>query len=296
MGCFGVSAPADAAEHFTSTARAAADRVIASYSTSFGLATRLLGPRHRSHVRSIYALVRVADEVVDGAASAAGLGPAEKAEALERYAEETRHALTRGYSTDLVVHAFVRTAIEAEIGLDLIDPFFDSMRADLQPSSYGAAEHADYVYGSAEVIGLMCLKVFLREEQHADAQRETLVQGARALGAAFQNINFLRDLAEDTAELGRDYLGGGEGLTEEQRQAWVDTVRLQLADARAAMPLLPRDARTAVRSACALFEALLEKIAATPVQELYRSRVRVSNACKAGLAARAALTTRLETR
>ncbi|MCH8562206.1 squalene/phytoene synthase family protein [Nesterenkonia sp. AY15] len=290
-----MSAPADPAEHFTSTARAAADRVISSYSTSFGLATRLLGPRHRSHVRSIYALVRVADEVVDGAASAAGLDPAQKAEALEHYAEETRRALARGYSTDLVVHAFARTAIEAQIGLDLIDPFFDSMRADLEPASYGAAEHASYVYGSAEVIGLMCLQVFLREVQRTPAEREILINGARALGAAFQNINFLRDLAEDTAELGRDYLDGGAGLTEAQRQAWVDTIRGQLAEARAAMPLLPRDARTAVRSACALFEALLEKIAVTPVEELYHSRVRVSNACKAGLAARSALTTRLET-
>ncbi|MGJ9372757.1 phytoene/squalene synthase family protein [Nesterenkonia sp. CF4.4] len=290
-----MSAPADPAEHFTWAARAAADRVISSYSTSFGLATRLLGPRHRSHVRSIYALVRVADEVVDGAASAAGLDPEEKAEALAHYAEETRRALTRGYSTDLVVHAFARTAIEAQIGPELIDPFFDSMRADLEPAAFGAAEHASYVYGSAEVIGLMCLQVFLRGEHRTDAEREILVNGARALGAAFQNINFLRDLAEDTDELGRDYLGGGEGLTEERRREWVDTVRGQLAEARAAMPLLPRDARTAVRSACALFEALLEKIAATPVEELYRSRVRVSNACKAGLAARAALTTRLET-
>nr|WP_246310554.1 squalene/phytoene synthase family protein [Nesterenkonia sandarakina] len=259
------------------------------------MATKLLGPRHRSHVRSLYALVRVADEVVDGAASAAGLDPAEKAEALEHYAEETRRAMQRGYSTDLVVHAFARTALEAQIGADLIDPFFDSMRADLEPAAYGAAEHQDYVYGSAEVIGLMCLQVFLREEQPTPAERETLVHGARALGAAFQNINFLRDLAEDTGELGRDYLGGGTGMTEAQRQQWVDTVRLQLADARAAMPLLPRDARTAVRSACALFEALLEKIAVTPVEELYHSRVRVSNACKAGLAARAALRTRLET-
>ncbi|GAA1155599.1 squalene/phytoene synthase family protein [Nesterenkonia sandarakina] len=290
-----MSAPVDPAEHFTQTARAAADRVISSYSTSFGLATKLLGPRHRSHVRSLYALVRVADEVVDGAASAAGLDPAEKAEALEHYAEETRRAMQRGYSTDLVVHAFARTALEAQIGADLIDPFFDSMRADLEPAAYGAAEHQDYVYGSAEVIGLMCLQVFLREEQPTPAERETLVHGARALGAAFQNINFLRDLAEDTGELGRDYLGGGTGMTEAQRQQWVDTVRLQLADARAAMPLLPRDARTAVRSACALFEALLEKIAVTPVEELYHSRVRVSNACKAGLAARAALRTRLET-
>lgn len=136
-----MSAPVDPAEHFTQTARAAADRVISSYSTSFGLATKLLGPRHRSHVRSLYALVRVADEVVDGAASAAGLDPAEKAEALEHYAEETRRAMERGYSTDLVVHAFARTALEAQIGADLIDPFFDSMRADLEPAAYGAAEH-----------------------------------------------------------------------------------------------------------------------------------------------------------
>ena len=291
-----MSAEASASEHFTATARAAADRVISSYSTSFGLATKLLGPRHRSHIRSIYALVRVADEVVDGAASEAGLDDQQKAEALQRYSEETRRALTCGYSTDLVVHAFAQTAIEAQIGPELVDPFFDSMRADLEPASYGAEEHASYVYGSAEVIGLMCLRVFLRGQARTEAEREILVTGARQLGAAFQNINFLRDLAEDTDQLGRDYLGGGTGLTEAQRDQWVDAIRVQLADARASMPLLPRDCRTAVRSACELFQALLEKIAATEVNELYETRVRVSNPRKAGLAARAALTTRLESR
>ncbi|GAA1138155.1 phytoene/squalene synthase family protein [Nesterenkonia lutea] len=289
-----MSAPADPADHFTAAARAAADCVISSYSTSFGLATKLLGPRHRGHIRSLYALVRVADEVVDGAASAAGLDAQQKAQALERYAAETRAAIARGYSTDLVVHAFARTAIEAQIGPELIDPFFDSMRADLEPASYGAEEHARYVYGSAEVIGLMCLQVFLREERRSPAAREILATGARQLGAAFQNINFLRDLAEDTDQLGRDYLGGGAGLSEAQRDQWVEAVRDQLEDARASMPLLPRDARTAVRSACALFEALLEKIAVSEVHELYETRVRVSNVRKAGLAARAALTTRLE--
>lgn len=289
-----MSASTDPAEQFTSTARAAADRVISSYSTSFGLATRLLGARHRSHVRSIYALVRVADEVVDGAATAAGLDAEAKEQALERYAEETMAALRRGYSTDLVVHAFARTALEAQIGPELIDPFFDSMRADLSPATYNPSEHSRYVYGSAEVIGLMCLQVFLREEKRSPAQRAILVTGARQLGAALQNINFLRDLAEDTSELGRDYLGGGAGLTEAQRDEWVETVRDQLQDARAAMPLLPRDARTAVRSACSLFEALLEKVAATEVSELYEARVRVSNVRKAGLALRSVLTTRLE--
>ena len=166
--------------------------------------------------------------------------------------------------------------------------------ADAGFASYDADAHANYVYGSAEVVGLMCLQVFLRGEDRTPQEHEILVRGARQLGAAFQNVNFLRDLADDTDRLHRGYLGGTNRLTDADRDAWVGTVRRQLDDARAAIPLLPKDARAAVRSALALFAALTQRVARTPVEVLYRRRVRVPDPIKAGLAARALIVTALE--
>lgn len=291
--------PGDAAlRRFSRTAEIATSDVIRTYSTSFGLATRLLGRRHRQHVRNIYAMVRIADEIVDGVAAEAGLDGDAQTAALESYIAETHRSMRTGYSSDLILHAFARTARECGIGEDLTQPFFDSMRADIAAESgftaYDADAHAAYVYGSAEVVGLMCLQVFLRDAPRTPAELEILRRGARRLGAAFQNVNFLRDLADDTDRLHRGYLGGSARLTDADRDAWVHTVRRQLADARASIPLLPKDARAAVRSALALFAALTERVARTPADELYRRRVRVPDPIKALLAGRAVVVTALE--
>jgi len=290
---------AGALDRFTRTAELAANDVIGSYSTSFGLATRLLGQRHRQHVRNIYAMVRVADEIVDGVAAEAGLDRAQQRAALDAYEAGAHAAVATGYSSDLVLHAFARTARESGIGESLTRPFFDSMRADLGAADaasgdalvYDHAAHETYVHGSAEVVGLMCLQVFLRDDAHTDDELAVLRRGACRLGAAFQNVNFLRDLSDDTDRLGRDYLAGGGQLSDAERDRWVATVREQLADAAVAIPLLPRDARAAVRSAHALFSALTDRVARTPAEQLYRRRVRVSDPAKARLAAGAVLTT-----
>jgi phytoene/squalene synthetase len=298
-----MSTPADgpdraALQRFNRTAEIATTDVIRTYSTSFGLATRLLGARHRQHVRNIYAMVRIADEIVDGVAAEAGLDAGAQSAALESYIAETHRSMRTGYSSDLILHAFARTARECGIGEDLTGPFFASMRADIATDSgfaaYDADAHATYVHGSAEVVGLMCLQVFLRGVERTPEQLETLRHGASRLGAAFQNVNFLRDLADDTDRLHRGYLGGTERLTDAERDAWVETITQQLEDARAAIPLLPRDARAAVRSALALFAALTRRVARTPVEELYRRRVRVPDPVKAALASRALLVTALE--
>ena len=293
--------------HFTRTAERAANQVIAAYSTSFGLACRLLGPRHRQHVRNIYALVRVADELVDGVTAEAGLSYQEQCDALAHFIDETHRAVKLGYSSDLIIHAFAQTARTAGIDETLIDPFFASMRTDLgertsagssaqqpAPLRFDTDAHDGYVHGSAEVVGLMCLRVFMRDENIDDGDAAALQYGASRLGAAFQNINFLRDLADDTSRLGRNYLGTSDHLEEHDRVEWVKTVRAQLADANAVIPMLPRDARAAVRSALALFQALTDRIDQTTVDELYRSRVRVPDAVKAGLAARAVASTWME--
>lgn len=298
--------------HFTRTAERAANQVISAYSTSFGLACRLLGSRHRQHVRNIYALVRVADELVDGVTAEAGLSYQEQCDALTHFIDETHRAVKLGYSSDLIIHAFAQTARTAGIDDSLIDPFFDSMRMDLgertdflernassvptqpTPLRFDADAHDGYVHGSAEVVGLMCLRVFMRDENIDDGDAAALEHGASRLGAAFQNINFLRDLADDTTRLGRSYLGTSDHLEDRDRMGWVSTIRAQLADANAVIPMLPHDARAAVRSALALFQALTDRIEQTTVDELYRSRVRVPDAVKAGLAARAVASTWME--
>lgn len=285
---------------FTRTASAVSENVIASYSTSFGLATRLLGQRHRSHVRNIYALVRVADEIVDGVASEAGLTTAAQLETLERYAAQTHLAMRTGYSSDLVIHSFAQTARESGIDASLTEPFFASMRSDLLGAGDGRGAfdrqaHAEYVHGSAEVVGLMCLRVFLRGRATDVGELHHLEYGARRLGAAFQNINFLRDLGDDTARLGRHYLSGG-AITQHELEAWVWEIRRQLADADAVIPLLPRDARAAVRSALALFANLADRIADTPAGDLSRARVRVPDPVKAALVSAAVFRTLTEAR
>jgi len=295
--------PADGSEdtalrRFNRTAEIATTDVIRTYSTSFGLATRLLGDRHRQHVRNIYAMVRIADEIVDGVAAEAGLDSSAQSAALDSYIAATHRSMRSGYSSDLILHAFARTARECGIDESLTQPFFDSMRADIHGDSgfaaYDAEAHAAYVYGSAEVVGLMCLQVFLRGSERSEEDLVTLRRGARQLGAAFQNVNFLRDLADDTDRLHRGYLGTSGRLTDSDRDAWVDTVMRQLADARAAIPLLPKDSRAAVRSAHALFSSLTRRVAKTPADELYRRRVRVPDPVKAALAARAFVVTAME--
>ena len=178
---------------------------------------------------------------------------------------------------------FARTARECGIGPDLVRPFFASMRADLTTARHDAASHDDYVYGSAEVVGLMCLQVFMSAgEQHPISPDALLVAGARRLGAAFQDVNFLRDIAHDETALGRDYLGVSAGLS--SRDEILDRVDADLAVAAAAIPLLPADCRRAVTAAHDLFAELSARLRPSSGNG---ERVRVPDAVKVGIAARA---------
>jgi len=266
--------------------------VISAYSTSFGMAARLLGRRIRPHVRNIYGLVRVADEIVDGAAAEAGLDAAALAVLLDGLEAETLRAIDLGYSANLVVHAFACSARYAGIGSDLVTPFFDSMRRDLDPRTYQPGEIGTYIYGSAEVVGLMCLQIFLADQVVGGDERKRLEEGARRLGAAFQKVNFLRDLAADWEMLGRNYFPDIDpnSLTEMQKLQLVDEIDADLAAARAVIPELPRGARGAVAAAHGLFAALNERIRVTPAERLMRSRVRVTSGAKLRILAEASLT------
>ena len=167
--------------------------------------------------------------------------------------------------------------------------FFASMRADLEVTVHDADSLASYIHGSAEVIGLLCVQVFLAEETVSAADRATMDRGARYLGSAFQKINFLRDLGEDSSILGRAYFPQAAGgvLSEAAKSALIAEIRRELAAAEEAINLLPLSARVGVRAAADIFAELTNRLAATPATALATTRVSVPNHTKAWLAARA---------
>jgi phytoene/squalene synthetase len=279
---------------YTTTAERTASLVIREYSTSFGLASRILSRDSRQHIDNIYALVRLADEVVDGVAVEAGLAPATVRDSLDELERETYSAMVSGYSTNLIVHAFAHTARAAGITKDIVEPFYTSMRMDLSDRVYTQESFEAYVYGSAEVVGLMCLAVFVRDNKPSPADAHILVAGARALGAAFQKVNFLRDLAADVDGLGRSYFPGVNIATfdEADKKRLCDDIDTDLDHAFATLPLLPLDARRAVALAHGLFARLNSTIRATPAETLKSTRIRVSDVTKFVIAARVMLSTR----
>ena len=268
--------------------------LIRNYSTSFGLASRLLAARTRMQIETIYALVRLADEIVDGVAAAAQLSRRDIGMLLDELEADTERALRTGYSVNLVVHAFALTARQTGIGTDLTRPFFASMRADLDQAEHTQASFDEYVYGSAEVIGLMCLQCFLYGMTLPDDQAKRLREGAQRLGAAFQKVNFLRDLAQDFEALGRSYFPGVTvaAFSENDKNRILDGIDADLAVSGAAVAELPRPCRAAVALAQDLFSELARRLRNTPAEELRTTRVRVPNPVKARIAARAVLTRR----
>jgi len=264
---------------YSKAAQASTNQVIASYSTSFGWATKLLGKSVRQDVRNIYGLVRVADEIVDGAAN-----KDVAAKLLDELEAETYRAIEIGFSANLVVHAFALSADKCKIEREIIEPFFYSMRADLTQIEHDQASFDRYVYGSAEVVGLMCLRAFLTDSPHtysAEDERR-LVAGARALGAAFQKVNFLRDLAADFKQLGRSYFPDVNVSTfnESEKARLVADIDADLAMSAATLPMLPKNSRRAVAAAHMFFGALNERIRNTPANNLIESRISVPNAHK----------------
>ncbi|UAJ78123.1 squalene/phytoene synthase family protein [Leifsonia sp. ZF2019] len=274
---------------YTRAAHAGAATIIKEYSTSFGMATRLLGADVRPRVEDVYSLVRIADEIVDGAAAEAGLSVDDQRDLLDALEADTERAMRTGYSANVVVHSFAATARSAGFGAELTRPFFASMRRDLSPVDFTADELREYIYGSAEVVGLMCLAAFLSGRPVPDDTRRRLESGARRLGAAFQKINFLRDLATDYTELGRSYFPGIDParLTERQKLALVVDIDCDLGAAADVIPELPDSCRRAVLAAHGLFAELSDRIRETPAAELLSRRVSVPTRTKLAILVRA---------
>lgn len=275
----------DPGVRYTLACRAAAGTVIRGYSTSFGLASRLLAPRTRPHVAAIYALARVGDEIVDGAFDTPG-GSA--GELLDQLHGETLSAITRGYSINPVVHAFADTARGHGIDATQVDPFFASMRMDLEVTDHDAESLSRYIHGSAEVIGEMCLRCF---DGGSVAEDPEMTRGARALGAAFQKANFLRDLREDHVELGRNYLPGRDParLTDSDLYELADDIDSDLRIARGSIDCIPGRDRRAVLAAHDLFAELTGRLRAAGASQVRAGRVRVPDAVKLRVVIRAAL-------
>ncbi len=269
-------------ELYDKAAAAAAASVIGHYSTSFGIGSRMLSRVMRHHIEAIYAMVRVADEIVDTYRG-------EDARAmLDGFEAEVREAMTARFSPNLVAHAFGRSARAVGIGDDMTAPFFASMRMDLDHTEHTDATFAAYVYGSAEVVGLMCLAVFLNADTGPRPLPPVAAEGARRLGAAYQKVNFLRDLAMDDGALGRSYFPGvtAATLTNARLAELVADCRADMMAAHATLPLLPRRARVSVATTLDIYRRLLEEIAQTDASELVERRVRVRNSVKAALAVR----------
>lgn len=245
------------------------------YSTSFSMGIKAFDKELRSPIYAIYGFVRFADEIVDT------FHDYDKAALLQEYREDTFKAIYTGISLNPVLHAFQQVVNEYRIDHGLITAFLDSMEMDLHKTAYSSeSEYNKYIYGSAEVVGLMCLQVFCNKDQD---MFEKLVPRARSLGAAFQKVNFLRDMQSDFEERGRVYFPGVDftDFTEEVKAVIVADIQRDFDDAYTGIMLLPAGARKGVHLAYVYYLNLFEKIKKAPIKDMLNSRIRVSNRRKA---------------
>ena len=251
------------------------------YSTSFGLSIRLFEASLRPHIYAIYGLVRIADEVVDTYTGK------DRLKVLNDLEKQTMAAIITGYSTNPIIHAFALTAQKYDIDGSLIAPFFESMRMDITPQVFDQELYDTYIYGSAEVVGLMCLKVFTDDIKRYNQ----LEKGAGKLGAAYQKINFLRDIAADAEGLGRWYfpISSFAAFDDKAKNAIVRDIEKDLAAAKKAIAKLPDSSQKAVSLSYQYYGELLKKIKLTPATQLRQKRIRVNNLQKTVLFARTSL-------
>lgn len=245
-----------------------------NYSTSFSIAVKLLAPSIRQAIYNIYGFVRVADEIVD---SFEGF-PQE--ELFNKFEQDFYHAQKVGISTNPVINAFINTVNEYNIDAALIQSFMNSMRADLSKQIYhSTAEINEYIYGSADVVGLMCLKVFVNGNQ---SEYDKLKGAAMKLGSAFQKVNFLRDLKQDFEDLNRTYFPNvnTSNITTEEKNKIIADIRKDFDIAYEGLKQLPKEAKFGVYVAYKYYLKLLKKIEKAPTKSIKESRIRISNLVK----------------
>lgn len=243
------------------------------YSTSFSMGIRAFDKRFRDPIYAVYGFVRFADEIVDT------FHDYPKAELLQRFWRDTYLAIEEGISLNPVLQAFQETVNKYGIERELIDAFLCSMEMDLHEVCYGREDYEKYIYGSAEVVGLMCLRVFCEGDQE---QYDALKAPARSLGAAFQKVNFLRDIRSDFADRGRVYFPGVDfnRFTADDKMTIEEDIRKDFAHAYEGILRLPEGARFGVYLAYVYYQKLFQKIRRSPAHRVTRERIRVPNSRK----------------
>jgi 15-cis-phytoene synthase len=256
------------------------------YSTSFSSAIKLLHADLRTPIFNLYGFVRFADEIVD---TFHGFN---KQELLMQFKEETYSSINRGLSLNPILHSFQMTINQYKIPLHLVEAFFKSMEMDLDKTSYNSEGYREYIYGSAEVVGLMCLCVFCEGDA---AQYEKLKPGAQSLGAAFQKVNFLRDLKADYQHLGRTYFPGVDFLnfTQHNKKQVEEDIAADFAHAYESILQLPSKARFGVYVAYKYYTSLFKKIKKTKPAQIMEQRIRIPAHGKAFILAKAGLRSQL---
>lgn len=251
--------------------------VTQSYSTSFSLATKMLHNSIRPHIYNIYGFVRFADEIVDS------FHQYPKKELLDRFEEDLELCLAQKISLNPILNSFQATVHKYQIDQGLIDSFMRSMRWDLDKKIYATeADYKAYIYGSADVVGLMCLKVFVNGNQE---KYEELRPAAMALGSAFQKVNFLRDLKDDFQELNRTYFPSVNfnQFDEKSKRAIIEEIEHDFTNALSGIFKLPMEAQFGVYTAYRYYTKLLKKLKNTPPIHIQNKRIRVPNYQKMGV-------------
>ncbi|AIZ41798.1 phytoene/squalene synthase family protein [Cellulophaga baltica] len=254
--------------------------VTESYSTSFSLATKMLHSSIRGDIYNIYGFVRFADEIVDT------FHDYDKELLFDKFENDLKDALEHKISLNPILNSFQHTYHAYKIPYHLVDSFMKSMRMDLYKTVYKTdAEYKEYIYGSADVVGLMCLKVFVQGDQES---YDSLKTSAMALGSAFQKVNFLRDLKDDFEDLNRTYFPNTnlKQLDEVSKKRIVDEIKADFQLGYEGIERLPHTAKFGVYTAYKYYSRLLSKLQKTPPLEIQNARIRVPNYEKFGLLAK----------
>lgn len=255
--------------------------VTKKYSTSFSLAVKMLSPKIRAAIYNIYGFVRFADEIVDS------FHDYDKETLLDEFEKDYYTALDRGISMNPILNSFQATVKEYNITDDMVKAFLKSMRTDLHKSSYNTIEdYESYIYGSADVVGLMCLKVFVNGDEE---KYNELKIPAMKLGSAFQKVNFLRDLKSDFEELNRSYFPNVNfaNLNQQSKEDIINDIESDFYIAyHQGILKLPVEAKFGVYMAFRYYKRLLNKLKKVPSSKIIETRVRISNPMKINLLAR----------
>jgi len=246
------------------------------YSTSFSLGILALSPKIRNSIYAIYGYVRLADEIVDS------FHDFDRSTLLARFREQTNQALEEKISLNPILQCFQETIHRYEIDVKLIDQFLNSMEMDLQKIDYNSDLYKQYILGSAEVVGLMCLHIFVDGNKE---QYEILKPSAMKLGSAFQKVNFLRDLKDDYQVLGRTYFPNVDitFFDNSVKEHIEKDIQIEFREALEGIKNLPNSSRFGVYLAYRYYISLFRKIKRTPAKKIINQRIRISNGRKFSL-------------